>query len=134
MTAYAVTGTLSPDVTTANTGEPDGYFGDPPYWQWLVGETLWILSYTQTIEGPKPTTTYDNWFIDTLFGGGSPWYWLKKTVADGSPDPVGEYAPMNSATGTATVAEYVPPSNPTYATLTINDGPLAGQYIVLKTG
>ena len=124
MTAYSVTGTTSPDCTTASTGEPAGTYGGEPYWSWVNGATTWYL-----------------WF-DLGIGG---WWWISATPpGDSFEDAWGQilgtvtglYAPYTGLfySGDSTIAEYIPPAASTYATLTIADGPLAGQYIVLKTG
>jgi len=124
MTRYSVSGTLSPDATTADTGEPAGQFGGHPYWSWgewylfnagVFGSSVWVVANRLSV---------------SLVAGGVDRAWQ---AAVGG--PAGEYNPMvgMGTAGTATVAEYVAPPTPTeYAVLTINDGPLAGEYIVLK--
>ena len=42
-TAYSVSGTLSPDCTTSNTGEPAGTYNDEDYWTWTNDADTWYL-------------------------------------------------------------------------------------------
>jgi len=130
MARYSVSGTLTPDATTADTGEPAGTFGGQPYWRWLVGEQEWFLFYRPEFSFP-PFVNAERWVIgnelNTPAGFDSlEWHRLSNEIA-------GDYAPSGT-TGTATVAEITgPPPATEYAVLQINDGPLAGEYIVLKT-
>jgi hypothetical protein len=123
---YSVSGTLDPDATTANTGPAAGTYNGQSYWSWLVGEQEWFLWWGSG--GLQ-------WFIARQLGGpisrGTPHFNRFALTGDPLDGIAGDYTPID-ATGTATVAEYVaPPAE--YAVLTINDGPLAGQYVVLKT-
>lgn len=118
MARYSVSGTLTPDATTADTGEPVGVWNGQPYWRWLVGEQEWYLWKYLTV-----------WVITKALQN-----LMNNAWQNLSGDIPGTYSPITGASGTATVAEYVePPPATEYAVLTINDGLFAGQYIVLKT-
>ena len=117
MTAYRVDGTLTPDATTATTGEPAGTYGGQPYWSWTNDAGTWFLY--------SPHAGNDWRISPTLPSGKTDPFWNHLTPI------TGEYGETNGASGTATVTAI---ASSTYAAFTINDGPLAGQYIVLKTG
>ena len=92
MTAYAITGTLEPDVTTENTGEPAGVLNGEPYWSWAAAEVTWFLFWD---------SGQSLWFIGSELGGLP--LWTSATL-------VGPYDPFGSS-GIATVAEYAPPTS-----------------------
>ena len=122
---YSVSGTLSPDATTADTGVAAGTYNEESYWTWTNDAGTWYLWYW------KPFFGSSQWSIGPSAPGGlSEIFWIRSP----GEEVVGDYIDNGpSSTGTATVAEYVEPAPTEYAVLTINDGPLAGQYIVLKT-
>lgn len=94
MTAYSVSGTLTPDATTANTGEPAGTFNGQDYWTWTNDAGTWYLLFGTSwriYKGSLTPPPFDPW-------------WNR-----GVANILGEYSPVIAATGTATVAEYVPP-------------------------
>jgi hypothetical protein len=128
MARYSVSGDVTPDCTTADTGEQAGSQGGLPNWRWLAGGQEWWLQATGT--GWLLCVDYNGDgflnFQDSISGPN----W-QSAGTDGKPP--GEYTPSNGASGTVIVAEYVEPPPTEYAVLTINDGPLAGEYIVLKT-
>jgi len=140
MTRYSVSGTLTPDATTADTGEAVGTEAEKPYFDWTAGGRDWRMCWNAvtaewaiiprgvTSSGFIRTPTQINSLLN--WGG---WWRGPQTESN-----AGEYAAQNGSggeevTGTATVAEIVEPTPTEYAVLTINDGPLAGEYIVLKT-
>jgi len=123
MTRYSVSGILTPDATTADTGVAAGTHNGQPYWEW----NDWYLLAAGT-----PGRTY--WVIANRLSQGFIENSSDRVWRVTSGGPIGEYNPVaNMGTiGTATVAEITEPTPTEYAVLTINDGPLAGQYIVLK--
>ena len=107
-TAYSVSGTLTPDATTTNTGEPVGSYGSLPYWSWSAGGHTWYLwkwmGFAYVI-----TETLGTW--------GGPYAWF------GHSSVIGSYTRDYSSTGTATVGptnttpnipNLVSPSNASY--------------------
>lgn len=94
MAAYSVSGTLIPDATTPNTGEPAGTLNGQPYWTWGV----WFLYW-------KPGKT-NLWRISQELDGDSVAGWTRET--DDPTDVIGMYQPFTTE-GTAIVAEYVEP-------------------------
>lgn len=94
MPAYIISGTLTPDATTANTGELAGTYNGQNYWTWTNDAGTWYLYLTEAavyaIAGQLPA------------GKAQPAWQGGAAVA-------GDYLPNPNATGTATVAEYVPP-------------------------
>lgn len=117
MTAYRVTGTLTPDAT-GDYQEAGTHNGQPYYRR---GADDWYILWYTLLRGGGwgianaliPPLTLPNW----------------ARSGDGI---VGEYSPVRDAVGTASVAESTPTPT-TYATLTINDGPHAGRYVVLRS-
>lgn len=98
MTRYSVSGTLNPNATTPDTGEPAGTYGGKSYWQWVKDGTTYRMYWF-----------FVNWIITSAELGANPgtYWWLPNPPP---PDaPAGAYSAGGSATGTATVAEYVPP-------------------------
>jgi len=87
---YAVSGTLSPDATTADTGEAAGTYNGQPYWMWTNDAGTWYLY--------KPSA---NWYIANSLDG------IQTKVWNGGESIVGTYAPdpLTGATGTATVTK-----------------------------
>lgn len=127
--AYSVSGTLSPVCSTENTGVPAGVYDGESYWTWTNDAGTWYLSkWGGNLLNPDLIT----WGIGPRLGisGISEAGWQSDEQSETG--PVGSYSPNPDASGTATVTEIA--AFTTYATFTINDGPLAGQYIVLKTG
>lgn len=110
MTRYAITGTpdISPDCTTPDTGEPAGERNGQPYWMWTNEAGTWYLSkWAENMMNPASVT----WGIGPRFGisvGAEPGWQADERSETG---PAGTYSPNESATGTATVAEYVPPTS-----------------------
>jgi hypothetical protein len=115
---YSVSGTLVPDATTADTGVSAGTHNDKPYWRWVVGEQEWFLNYITMFNRYGIT---DN--LNPVNG------WLRDAASE---DPAGNYSPLSGATGTATVAEYVPPAPEKLLVLEWHVGPHAGKYTLLK--
>lgn len=119
MTRYAVSGEVSPDCTIADTGEPAGEYNGQPYWTWEASGQTWYLS-VQIALSPN----IYHWVISTAVGDvprGTPsWY------MDGS-TPIGDYVPNRDATGTATVAEYVPPDE-----YIVVEWTASGKFTILK--
>jgi hypothetical protein len=118
----SVSGTLSPDATTANTGPPAGTHEGQPYWQWTNDAGTWFLSNVNLSGGLQ-------WAITSRLGAfvvgvGS---WRRP---DNEP-AIGEYSPVGSATGIATVAE-VPPAPAKLLVLEWHVGPHAGKYTLLR--
>ena len=111
MAPYVVTGTLNPDAT--GTYVENGTYLSRPAYEREDG-AYWIWWSTAA------------WIISPSKGGFITNYWF-----DADATPAGTYAVRGTYTGTATVAEYAAPTE--YAVLTINDGPNAGKYIILKT-
>lgn len=124
-----ISGTVSPDCTTLDTGEPAGTHSGYDYWTWEAGEQEWFLAF---VPADGKAGTPDFWSISLGLPDSTNYtdvrWRLDSAVVSGN------YLPIRDATGTVIVTEYTPPAATTYATLTITDGPLAGQYIVLKTG
>ena len=122
---YSVSGTLTPDATTADTGVAAGTVEGKPYWTWINDVGTWYLHWVPLFSG---------WLIaNALFPA------MTKAWVRPNEDPVGEYIPLGileqePVTGNPVVAEYVepPPVAETYITLQIHSGPNAGKYIVLK--
>jgi hypothetical protein len=116
MSAYNVTGTVTPDCTTpivGGTGEPAGTFLSQPFWRWENAGKVWTLIYNGAAYIIRNAPGADNAI------------WTNQTAGT---SPVGTYAPSGGiATGNPVVAAVS-----TYATLKVNDGPFAGQYVVLK--
>ena len=103
MTRYSVSGTLTPDATTADTGEPAGTYNGQPYWTW--GTWYLFLSDLRIIGQPS-----NLWAIaDNLDRLEATFVWFGSTGVEGAYTP----AFGNPATGTATVAEYAPSSDDT---------------------
>ena len=98
MSAYKITGTISPNATTANTGEPAGTLNEQPYWTWEAGGFTWYLWFDDS----SAPLLYA-WRMTKVLGGGTgppnP-HWEK---TGNTPDPAGSYLPKITATGTATV-------------------------------
>jgi hypothetical protein len=136
---YSVTGTLNPDATAPSLGLPAGTYNGKNYWAFDppgTGGGTWYLAWV--VAGSKPATPafWCLWSSTNGFPVPSEWNnptgkWVLQSSSD---DPSGSYSPkgLEEYTGTATVSSAVYAA--VYAALTINDGPLAGQYIVLKTG
>lgn len=119
MTDHSVSGPVSPDCTTPDTGEPAGteqgqpYFdwdtADPTWSKWRMcrsgfGGNPWVIIPRDFTENPA----YSGFFRDfgdlSFLATSGIGFWLTSTDA-----VVNSYAPQAPATGTATVAEYVPP-------------------------
>jgi len=101
MTAYGVRGTLVPDATTENTGEPKGLCDNGySYWEWTNEAGTWQLKWD---------TTPEKYCIskDGLGPSGENPCW---TNTGGELDVEGDYIPVTFASGTASVAEYEAPS------------------------
>ncbi|OGZ81100.1 MAG: hypothetical protein A2360_00720 [Candidatus Staskawiczbacteria bacterium RIFOXYB1_FULL_32_11] len=109
-TAYSVSGTQSPDVTTINTGEPIGTYNGRSIWSWL---------------DPGNTTRYLSWVMidtddDAILDYGPGWcigydlpsdeWGCSGNFFTTSPTPVGLYIAIIGSSGTVTIAEYVPPN------------------------
>jgi len=87
--AYAVTGTLSPDATGVVVR--NGQEGDLPAFGRVDGaQSLWWDGST-------------TWTLSAVKGTAGASYWTRV-----DPNPVGSYTAAGTATGTATVANYVP--------------------------
>jgi hypothetical protein len=105
-----VTGTpdLSPDCTTPDTGAPAGTYNGYDYWTWTNDAGTWYLWML-----PAALNRYG--IISAALGvppaidGPPGWTYNFRFFPDDY--PVASYAPQfgSGATGTATVAEYVPP-------------------------
>jgi len=122
MTRYSVSGTLTPDATTADTGVAAGTISGESYWAWKASGQTWWLQWTGT-----EWLLCADWNVDGLVNAedrvaGA--YWTNANM-------LGEYTPANGATGTATVAEYVPPPE-NLLVLEWLTGPHAGKYTLLK--
>jgi len=98
MTRYVVSGTVSPDCTTPDTGEPAGTYNGQNYWTWTNDAGTWYLWWFTSPRG-------NAWTITAELGSapdGLLWYqWTTEQIIPVS----GEY-PTNgdNSTGTATVA------------------------------
>jgi hypothetical protein len=113
-----VSGTLVPDATTADTGVAAGIHNEEPYWSWTNDAETWYLWWGGT-----------GWNIGNALGGAT-LVWIRPDV-----NIVGEYFPIGSTTGTATVAEYEEPPAPGSEKLLVLEwltGPHAGKYTLLK--
>jgi hypothetical protein len=117
-----ISGTVTPDCTIVDTGEPAGELNGQPYWQWT---------------GKKPDgspTTYflywvaPNWIISTLLGAVWATQW-----ANAAGSVIGDYAPGSFHTGTVTVTEYTPPEPPMAEYLVV-EWTASGRFTVLKKG
>ena len=89
MARYSVSGTLSPDATTADTGEAAGTFSGQPYWTWTNDAGTWYLFLNGA-----------NWAIANAFDRFTKaWY--------GGPAIAGDYVEdaLLGTTGTATVTQ-----------------------------
>jgi hypothetical protein len=96
MARYSVSGTLVPDATTENTGEPKGLCSQGyPYWEWTNEAGTWQLKWD---------TTPEKYCIskDGLGPSGENPCW---TNTGGELDVEGDYIPVTFASGTASVAE-----------------------------
>ena len=116
----AITGTVNPDCTIANTGDPAGIIGGESYWSWTAGGRTWWLQWL----GSEWLICAD-WNADGIINADDMLtgaHWL-------SPNLLGEYTPANGATGTATVAEYV--ESPTGDTLIIRWN-VSGEITILR--
>ena len=111
-----ISGALSPDATIANTGEPTGQYLGRDQWTWAAGGHAWTLRY---VADPFAS----GWKI--LADGGEDYWWAGPNAVS----PVGEYSPALGA-GAMTISEHT--GADAYATLVVNEGPLAGMYIILK--
>lgn len=83
--ALSVTGSPSPDCTTANTGEPFNEFNGQNRWVWTAGGYTWELFF-------------DGLYTWVLSDGVGVYYWQRSTLA-------GSYTPMGSASGNPVVSE-----------------------------
>jgi hypothetical protein len=122
MTRYSVSGTLTPDATTPDTGEPAGTYDAQPYWSWTNDAGTWYLWwYFDGIGGTWEIT-------NSAPGPGFPWWVIMWTSALLE----GEYHANIGAAGTATVAEYVPPADDTpddFSFLAVVDADPETQYV-----
>jgi hypothetical protein len=120
MARYSVSGTLSPDATTADTGEAPGVFIGQNYWTWTNDAGTWYL-FAGTYAGETPT-----WNVSNLLGLG-----LGIPIWQGpnSSNPVGDYTPLANATGTATVAEITEPAADEYYVI---QWKASGEFTILK--
>ena len=118
----AITGTVTPDCTIANTGDPAGTLNGESYWAWTAGGQEWWLQWTGT-----------EWLLCADWNGDGQVnvqdldlgaYWTNANM-------LGEYTPTNGATGTATVAEYAEPPAPTGDTLVIRWN-VSGEITILR--
>lgn len=117
MTRLAVSGTLSPDASTADTGEPAGAFNSADYWSWTNDGGTWYLWYD----------SLNKWVISDSLGAGpfqgrAGWGLLEGQV-------VGVYSILVGVTGIATVAEYVAPTPDKYITV---EWTASGKFTVLR--
>jgi hypothetical protein len=104
MTRYSVSGTLTPDATIADTGEPAGTVNGQPYWQYQAGGETWRLFYSAlAVKWLICADWNGDGAIDERDSKDGP-HWTSAALA-------GDYIPVGGATGTATVAEYVPPAD-----------------------
>ena len=117
MARYAVSGTLSPDATTADTGEPAGTFSGQPYWTWTNDAGTW---YLWTVFGVYLISADPPAFIQPGL------FWQNSVGEYVVP---GTYSPVGANTGTATVAEYVAPTPDEYITVRWR---ASGEFTVLK--
>lgn len=118
MARLAVSGTLNPDASTADTGEPAGEFNSAEYWSWTNDGGTWYLWY----DLPN-----NKWVISDSLGvspflGQFGWGLLEGQV-------VGAYSMLVGVTGIATVAEYVAPTPDEYITVRWR---ASGEFTVLK--
>lgn len=101
MTRYSVSGTLTPDATTADTGDPAGTHNGQPYWSWTNDAGTWFLWFSQEAFG-RYRYAINHGLDESLMWSGS---FL-------NPLPIGNYeANLGMCTGLSTVAEYVPPAS-----------------------
>lgn len=95
MARYSVSGTLTPDATTADTGDPAGTHNGQPYWSWTNDEGTWFLWFSQEAFG-RYRYAINHGLDESLMWSGS---FL-------NPLPIGNYeANLSMCTGLSTVAE-----------------------------
>lgn len=122
-----VTGTpdLSPDCTTPDTGEPAGTYNGQNYWTWTNDAGTWFLWYKR-VTFPPPG--YQKMYISAALGNSYGW---QLTITDPAVI-IGNYTSNGAYTGTATVAEYVPPADDTpddFSFLAVVDADPETQYV-----
>jgi hypothetical protein len=123
----SVSGTLSPDASTANTGPPAGEFGGKDYWEWDAGGETWYLHVVGIVGMQRWAITSRLALAHAVEHGDRTWLHLGE-FEDG---PAGEYESGLETTGVATVAE-VPPEPEKLLVLEWHVGPHAGKYTLLR--
>lgn len=103
-----ISGTVTPDCTIADTGEPAGTHSGQDYWTWEAGGQTWYL-WNYVI----PDERGDNWYwvisqVAPKELDGSELRWAKVVVSDETVDSIGNYPAATLTTGTVTVTEYIP--------------------------
>lgn len=117
----SIIGTLTPDATIADTGDPVGTYNSQPYWSWSAGGHTWYLFFQPGFAGSQ-------WVI----GASPPAALYAASWIGGQGVPTGEYSPEIIASGVLTVAEVSPSPGTLVYTLQIHSGPDAGKYYVLR--
>ena len=117
MARYAVTGDVL--CATSDTGEPTGTQNGYPVYQWTNENGNWTLLVITVISQSIQIHLVTG---DPVVGGAVGWSRATNTF-------LGNYAPVNGATGTATVAEYVAPTPDEYITVRWR---ASGEVTVLK--
>jgi len=127
--SYSVSGILSPDATTENTGEPAGTYNGQDYWTWTGydyrGEEPELLTFYLFF-----STFFSNWYISHELGNTAGW-----SRSPNSSEIPGNYTSTYwLIEGIATVAEVVssssrPPRIIKYYSLSITPNILEGGEI-----
>lgn len=105
MTRYAVTGDVL--CATADMGEPTGEQNGYPTYQWTNDNGTWWMGATAIISGITRVYVITS---APLVAGTPAWARVSGTE-------IGNYNPINGASNTATVAEYVAPTPDEYITV-----------------
>ena len=117
MTRYAVSGSVL--CATSDTGEPTGEQNGYPVYQWTNDNGTWWMGVTTIISGLSRVYVIT---ASPVVGGTPSWARVSGTE-------IGNYGPVNGASGTATVAEYVAPTPDEYITVRWR---ASGEFTLLK--
>jgi hypothetical protein len=125
-----ISGTVSPDCTTPDTGEPAGQYNGQDYWTWEAGGQAWAL-FASEVSGKSGEVI--QWAIQQTAPGVlvEP-YWISSVPEGGA--ATGTYSPVPLVSGNlVTVTEYTPPEPPADEYLVV-EWTASGRFTVLKKG
>jgi hypothetical protein len=110
-----ISGTVTPDCTTLDTGEPAGIWENYEYWTWAAGGLTFYLYRLGSLETNRYAiyTSLTTGIPALVLGDG---FWLGQSGIGKPPGPaplLGNYSPQGGMSGTVTVTEYTPPADNT---------------------